>query len=246
LGEESEISSFDLERMFIGDGEILFLLEIIVRTVIIFVFALMLVRLLGKRGQGELSPFEFVIIVALGSAVGDPMFYPEVPLVHSFVVIASVVALIRILEALTLKGGPTEELLESVPSCLVEDGRVVLGGLRRESLSRDELFMSLREHGVEQLGQVRRAYLEPSGRISCFSFAAGKATAGLPIIPTCDTLYHPPLSQETTVPQAGLWACAECGETYRLGSGQAFPACPRCDAGKWVPAGAAGVIGGGD
>ena len=48
--------------------------------------------MLGKRGMGELSPFELVIIVALGSAVGDPMFYADVPLVHGIIVITVVVA----------------------------------------------------------------------------------------------------------------------------------------------------------
>jgi uncharacterized membrane protein YcaP (DUF421 family) len=52
-----------------------------------YLYALLLVRLLGKRGMGQLAPFDFVIIIALGSAVGYPMFYPDVPVLHAMAAI---------------------------------------------------------------------------------------------------------------------------------------------------------------
>ena len=91
----------DWGYMFFGDGDAIFLVEIVIRTVVLYAFALLMVRLMGKRGMAQLTPFEFVIIVALGSAVGDPMFYPDVPLTHGFVVIVTVVAAQRLLTYLT-------------------------------------------------------------------------------------------------------------------------------------------------
>ena len=66
---------FDPIRMLVGDFAWEFTLEIVLRTVIMYTYTLAIVRVLGKRGLGHLSPFELVIIVALGSSVGDPMFY---------------------------------------------------------------------------------------------------------------------------------------------------------------------------
>ena len=73
----SEVETFDLHRIFLGDTSAWFLLEVIFRTTFMFVYTLILVRTTGKRGLGELSPFELLLVVALGSAVGDPMFYPD-------------------------------------------------------------------------------------------------------------------------------------------------------------------------
>ncbi len=53
------------------------ILSVIVRTVIMFFAALVLIRWMGKKGFGELTMFELLIVVGLGSAIGDPMIYRE-------------------------------------------------------------------------------------------------------------------------------------------------------------------------
>ncbi|MBN9165362.1 MAG: hypothetical protein BGO98_30195 [Myxococcales bacterium 68-20] len=67
-------------RDHLGDEPPLFLVEVALRTTIIFVYTLPLLRLLGKRGVAQLSLFQVTIIIGLGSAVGDPMFQADVPL----------------------------------------------------------------------------------------------------------------------------------------------------------------------
>ena len=81
----------DLRRMFIGDEPPLFLVEVALRTLVIFLFTLVAMRFLGKRGVAQLSLVEVTIVLGLGSAVGDPMFQPDVPLLHSLIVIAVIV-----------------------------------------------------------------------------------------------------------------------------------------------------------
>jgi hypothetical protein len=85
--------TFDLARILLGWLPWLYLVEILLRTTIVYFFALFVVRTIGKRGMGQLAPFDFVIIIALGSAVGDPMFYPDVPLLHALVAITAIVLL---------------------------------------------------------------------------------------------------------------------------------------------------------
>jgi uncharacterized membrane protein YcaP (DUF421 family) len=222
--------------MFLGDFDMLFLLEVAVRTGIIYVFALLLVRFLGKRGQGQLSPFEFVIIIALGSAVGDPMFYADVPLVHSMIVITVVVVFNRGLEFAVANSGRVEAFVESTPTCVVVDGRLELKDLGRESIAHDELFMVLRQSGVEQLGQVRRAYIEPSGELSWFPYVADDVRSGLPLHPRADPSFAERYNEGVAVPAGGTWACTYCGETIPLEVSHQFPKCPRCEQGEWVKA----------
>jgi uncharacterized membrane protein YcaP (DUF421 family) len=154
--------------MFIGDTDLTFVLQIVIRTTFMYLYTLALVRLLGKRGMGQLSPFEMVIIVALGSAVGDPMFYDNVPLLHGIAVVTVVVALERLLVVLTQRNRRLERLIESSPVLLVTDGAIDQEAMNQEELSEGELFMSLREASIEQLGEVRLAYLEPNGKVSVF------------------------------------------------------------------------------
>lgn len=158
---------FDLGRMFFGDDfSVLLLLEIAFRTAFMYVAALLLVRFVGKRGQGQLSPFEFLVVIAMGSAAGDPMFYPDVPLLHGVIVLGAIVLLEKGLANLTERSTMLEHAIESVPALLIRDGEVLLKALHSEGMNRDELFMKLRERGVANVADVYRAYLEPSGQLS--------------------------------------------------------------------------------
>jgi uncharacterized membrane protein YcaP (DUF421 family) len=174
---------FDPIRMLVGDFSWAFTLEIALRTVIMYIYTLAVVRVLGKRGMGHLSPFELVIIVALGSSVGDPMFYADVPLLHGILVITVVVALQRALEEFTERSPRFETLLESKAQLLVTDGIVDEDALDREELSETELFSALREREVEHLGQVRLAYLEPSGVITVFKVDTDRSARGRSVLP---------------------------------------------------------------
>jgi uncharacterized membrane protein YcaP (DUF421 family) len=161
-----EIKPFDWERIFLGDAPPLFLLEIAFRTGFMYVFTLMLVRLIGKRGLTQLSPFEYIIIIVLGSAAGDPAFYPDVPLLHAMIVMTVVVILQKILAMLAQNNRRLEVAVEGHTRCLVRDGQVLEDALERERMSKPELFAMLRTEEVEFLGQVRYAFLEPSGRVN--------------------------------------------------------------------------------
>lgn len=233
MGEE-ETKPFDWQRMFFGEStDLMFLLEIVFRTSVIFLFALLLLRLLGKRGQGRLSPFEFVIIIALGSAVGDPMFYPDVPILHSMVVIALIVFFTRVLFQLSEWSDGIETFLESRPSCLVADGVVAVDELAKENIARDELLTALRESGFENLGQVRRAYLEPSGAISTLRFGPDDSRLGLPIYPVCDNLHPQEFDSDEVAPASAPYSCRLCGTTQEFQGGARLGKCPHCEADTW-------------
>jgi uncharacterized membrane protein YcaP (DUF421 family) len=234
MGETAQ-HSFDLYRIFLGDQPLGFFLEIMFRTVVMYLYVLLLLRLLGKRGMGQLSPFEFTIIIALGSAVGDPMFYPEVPLLHCLAVVTLVVAMTRFVTYLSNRWESVEDFLEGQPCCVVEDGVLNLKAIDGERFSREELFMLLREKGVSQLGQVRRAYVEPSGGVSAFRWPDDRAKPGLPTIPPYDEWTpQPGIAVRGAARRGGvLYACWKCGHSEH--PVDARP-CSRCEGDEWIAA----------
>lgn len=173
--------SFDWYRLLIGEHPPIFILEILLRVVLIYFFTLLLLRWSGKRTIGEITFFDFAIIIALGTAVGDGMMYDDSPLIHSFVVIFGVLALQRLMASLTEKNKFLEKLVEGKPTLIVENGVILLDRLHEESLSHEELFESLRYEGIHQLGQVALAYLEPTGKMSVIKSA--KELPGLSVLP---------------------------------------------------------------
>jgi uncharacterized membrane protein YcaP (DUF421 family) len=231
-----DITPFDLRRMFLGDLPPLFLLEIVFRTAFLFLYTLLMIRVVGKRGLSQLTPFELTIIIALGSAVGDPMFYPDVPLLHGMVVITVVVALQRNLIYLVHRSDRVESFVEGEPAQMVVDGRLELKCMEHERFSRDELFSSLRLERVEHLGQVKCAYLEDSGQLSAFLFTPRETRPGLPIIPPWELAEPQSFASGTAAPETAVFACNTCGNTLAARQGQTLPTCSYCEGEAWVTA----------
>lgn len=165
---EEQIVPFDLKRLFIGDEPPLFLLEILFRTGFMFAFVLIAARVIGKRGMKQLTPFEYIIVIALGSATGDPMFYPSVPLLHGVAVITLIVLLEKGIASIAQKSPYMEKQIESTPTMLIRKGKVRIKALKNSSLTKNELYMQLRMQKVRYLDEVDYAYLETSGSISVF------------------------------------------------------------------------------
>lgn len=205
---EAGFEPFDWSRLLLGDDtSVLLLLELVVRTGIIFVWLLLLLRMTGKRGLAQLSPLEFAIVIALGSAAGDPMLYTEIPLLHAMLVLTVVVMLQRGIARLMNRHRRLETFVDGYPVELMGEGVILDGALRRARLSQEDLFERLRPEGVEHLGQVRRVYLEQDGNLSIFLLPAQEVRAGLPIVPPWEL--HPPPA--ISVEYQGLAACRCCG-----------------------------------
>lgn len=164
----SDIKPFDMQRMFLGDLPTLFLLEIVFRTGFMYIYMLLIARFIGKRGIAQITPFEFIIVIILGSAAGDPMFYPDVPLIYGIVVLTTVVILEKSMEYLSNKYKKLETFIESEPTLVIKDGEIIKKALEIEKVSRDELLMQLRMKGVLYIDSVKKAFLEPSGKLSVF------------------------------------------------------------------------------
>ena len=163
---EPSFVPFDLHRIFIGDGPLLFLLEIVFRTTIMYGYSIFLLRLLGKRGMGQLSTLELAIIICFGSAVGDPMIGAQMPISYGVIAITTVALLQVGMEKIINRHDKLEKLVEGKPNCIVDQGLIVLDVLKKENLSHADLFRSLRSKEVEHLGEVHKAFFETSGEIT--------------------------------------------------------------------------------
>jgi len=215
-------------RILLNDLPASFLLEVLFRTAIMFTVLLVALRFTGKRGVKQLSIFEIVIIIALGSAAGDPMFYEDVGILPAICAFVVVIACYRLVTWLTGKYKWFEELLEGRTELLVENGVFSVLKFEKEEIAQDEFFSELRHKSVEHLGQVRYAFLEPSGNISVYFFSNDEVKPGLPLLPSLFNL------KSKTIDREGLYACANCGYTKDLVPGHAV--CPLCQEDEWVEA----------
>jgi uncharacterized membrane protein YcaP (DUF421 family) len=214
-----------LQNVLLGDEPWDFLLEVLLRSVIMFAFILTALRTSGKRGIKQLSIFELVIIIGLGSAAGDPMFYKNVGIIPALIVFIVIVGLYRTVTWLSSKYLPFEHLIEGKPLYLIRDGKFSIKDFDKEDLSQEEFFGELRINNIEHLGQVRNAILETSGDVSLLYYEDKDVKPGLPLYPD---LYQ---KKSIEINHPGLHACAYCGNVEDVSKPQK---CKACNHEEWV------------
>lgn len=218
----------DWSAFLFGDPEASFLLEVVLRSAIMFIVVLCAMLLLGKRGVKQLSVFELVIILTLGSAAGDPMFYQEVGILTGIAVITTVILLYRVTIFLINKSTRIQHLIKGKPVYLIRDGRFDRKHFDAENLTFEEFFEELRLEHVTQLGQVCHAILETSGNISLIFYEDSDVKPGLPILP------HVFNGKSAHIAARNFFACCHCAEVEELDPGA--HSCRQCHCHDWVPA----------
>lgn len=156
----------EIHRIFMGDQELLFLLEVLFRTGVVYAYTLALLRWIGGRSVAQLSIVEFLLVIAIGSAVGDSLFYPGVPLIPAMFAIFLVVVCNKLIDRVVLDSPRLCRIFEGKAQILMVDGQLDHHKLRQEGMGRLEFYLKLRDKGITDLSQVRLAVLEPNGALS--------------------------------------------------------------------------------
>ena len=219
----------DWHTVLWGDSDSFFLVEIFFRTVVMYLIILFALKILGKRGVKQLSIFELVIIISLGSAAGDPMFYKEVGLVSALLVFIVVIISYKITTYLVFKFKSVEKVLEGEPIYLIEDGVFLIQNFNKEALGYDEFFSEMRQKSVSHLGQIDIALLEISGELSLYFYNDEAVLYGLPILPNLYNL------QACEITENAHYSCSYCGFTEII-SPKKKHTCVHCKHDKWVKA----------
>jgi uncharacterized membrane protein YcaP (DUF421 family) len=140
--------------------------EIVFRTAAVYIVVLVLLRIAGKRELGQYSPMDLVVILIISNAVQNAMTGGDNSLIGGVIAASTLVGMNLVLGRIGHRIPVIEHLFESEPTPLIENGRILEENMRREHVELAELEMAAREHGIDDLREVKAAYLERDGSIS--------------------------------------------------------------------------------
>lgn len=140
------------------------MLLIFSRSIILYVFVLIIMRIMGKREISQLQPFEFVISMMIANLATIPMEEVGIPLVYGIIPILGLLIAHVILSIANLKSLKLRAIICGVPRIMIHRGKIVEEALRKESMSLNELEERLRSYGIINIGDVEYAILETNRR----------------------------------------------------------------------------------
>src|SRR5688572_8236984 len=216
----------DWRTLLLGEEDWNFLYEVLLRSAVMFLVAITAMRAIGRRGTKQ-GVFELVLIITLGSAAGDPMFYKKVGVLPAILVFACVVLMYKIINFLTARIQALDDLIEGTHARLVKDCRFAVEKTKLENIRNDELFEELRQNNVKHLGQIESAYIEASGQLSIYFLPDDKVEWGLPVTPE---LFE---KQVEEIKHQGIYSCSHCGNTKEIAPAR-HHTCEICENKIWV------------
>jgi uncharacterized membrane protein YcaP (DUF421 family) len=153
------------------------LIEIVLRTAVIYVVVLLGMRLSGKREVGQMTPFDLTLLLLISNAVQNAMTGSDTSLVGGVVAAATLLIVNYFVAEVSGGNRRFRKLVQGQPSLLIHDGQVISAHMAKEHVSMDELERALREHGISSYHDVALAVLEVDGSISCLKYDEIKPTA---------------------------------------------------------------------
>ena len=142
------------------------MLIIFFRAIILYIFVLIVMRLMGKREIGQLQPFELAISIMIADLSTVPMADTGIPIFNGIIPILGLLLMHLIISVLNLKSLKAREIICGKPRILIYRGRIDEKALKKERFTINELQERLRGNNVINIGDVEYAILETSGQVT--------------------------------------------------------------------------------
>ncbi len=146
------------------------LLEIVLRTAIVYVVVLLGVRLSGKREVGQMTPFDLTLLLLISNSVQNAMTGPDNSLIGGIAAAATLLILNYFVADLSGTNRRFRKMIQGQPTLLIHNGQIIPAHLAKEHVSMDELERALREHSITSYHEVALGVLEVDGSISCLKY----------------------------------------------------------------------------
>jgi uncharacterized membrane protein YcaP (DUF421 family) len=141
-------------------------MELVVRTVVMYVVLWSVIRGTGKRELAELGPFDLVLLIVLGDVVQQAITQEDMSITGGTIVVATMGVIVIAINIVTRRSDRARHVIEGHPTTVVRDGAIEQEALRLERLPIADLLEAARAKGIDDLATVRYAILEPNGRFS--------------------------------------------------------------------------------
>jgi uncharacterized membrane protein YcaP (DUF421 family) len=144
-------------------------MDIVLRSAVVYVFVMVVMRLIGRRELSNLEPFDLLILVVIADFVQQGVTQQDYSVTGAILAVGTFALLIVATSWITWRFPRTRPVLEGNPVVLVEDGKPIMDNLRRERITIEEIAAQARLQQIDSITKIRWAILETTGGVSFIS-----------------------------------------------------------------------------
>lgn len=144
------------------------MINLLIRTFIIYIAVIAVMRLMGKRQIGQLQPFEMVITIIIADLAAMPMQDEKIPLLRGIIPLVVLLFLQVVFSYIIFRNKKFRNWLNGTPSVLIAHGKINHTVLQQSMISFSDILEAMHGNGISDLGDIDFAILETNGNISFF------------------------------------------------------------------------------
>jgi uncharacterized membrane protein YcaP (DUF421 family) len=142
-------------------------METVIKTAIVYVLLLVLMRIAGRRTLGKINTFDLILVLIIGGTTQRALLGQDYSVTNALLVVTTLIVMDVIFSLIERDSPAFSRLVNGGPLILVQDGRLLSGRLRKARLTEDEVLSAARRaHGIARFEDIKFAILEASGDIS--------------------------------------------------------------------------------
>ena len=158
------------------------ILTIILRTVFCFILLVTSMKIMGKREIGQLSLFDFLIILIIADIIIIGIECYDKSLLLFIIPLVILVFFQKIIAIIDLKFPKIRNLIDGKEQVIINKGKINVEIMKKEKYNMNDLYTQLREKGIRSIDEVEYAILETNGNLSIFTYEENNKTFPLPLI----------------------------------------------------------------
>ena len=142
------------------------MLALTLKAFILYIFIILLMRIMGKKEIGQLQPFELAITLIIADLMVIPMQNPGIPLINGIIPVLVMTFSQMLFSYLTVKNEKIQQIVSGKPTIMIKNGKLIEENLIEQNYNITEMLEQLRLNGVEKIEDVECAMLETNGQMS--------------------------------------------------------------------------------
>jgi|SRR5205814_9406720 len=141
-------------------------MDIALRAITLYVFVLLVSRVIGRRELSSLSPFDLILLIVLGDAIQQGLTQDDYSVTGALIAVSTIASLQVFTSYLSFRSQRARKVLEGLPIVVIEDGKVIEQNLQRERMTADEISEEMRTQQIASFSEVQWGILETNGSMS--------------------------------------------------------------------------------
>lgn len=158
------------------------IIKVICYTIFMYFYLIVIIRIMGKREVGSLSVFDLAVYFTISDLITMSIVDHNVSLIFSIISVAVLCFLQKLIAKITLKNKKIRDVLDGKKSIIIDNGEIDFEEMRKQKYTIDDLYVQIRDKGIDSITSIKWAILEINGKLSIITYESSKANFPDPLI----------------------------------------------------------------